>query len=155
VQIVALGLAGFGLGRWCIPSERQEPAIPQARAEVADSPAVASVVLVVDAAATPAVGIDRSKSAHDRLCLANRSRDKLGTALHLSELIDDMTAEDFRQLAAGMSFPTPSSDEDLGFKNAFNDALVRRWLELTRKVRLRRSLASRNGRRTTTVPAWG
>lgn len=127
VQIVVFGFVGFGIGRWCIPSAQQSATMaakPPVNTEVA-----ASSIPSVEPAPSPSV--DRSKSPYDRLCSAFKWRDPLGSAGVLLELIDGMTAEDFRKLGTGIFVPTPSSYEsDPAFKNAFNDALVKRWLEV-------------------------
>lgn len=131
VQLLAFGLAGFALGRWCIPSPPQPVATSTPPSVNTTAAPVAPSTSIVEPTPAPAPAIDPSKSPYDRFCSAFQWRDIFGSAPRLQELIDGMTAEDFRQLEKGPFVPTPSStNSDPGFKSAFNDALVRRWLEV-------------------------
>lgn len=124
---------GFAAGSW--QRGRQQVEAPaHSDIENANANVDAARPSITATPNAPADSGSEPKSLRERLKELARSRNPLAAAAEAQALIAQLTAEDFRELAAQpKEFPFPASTSPLEgsiYSRAYMDALVRRWLEV-------------------------
>lgn len=118
------GLVSFSLARWWpAPRESVETTVP--------SPATPAPIIAATAAAPPApkAGDGTKQRVGERFTSNFKDSDPFGSARRLLPEIEAMTADDFRELEKQKNWPSAKSyGFDREFADAFDDALVERWL---------------------------